>query len=288
MKKFITLLSAAFIAVASLATVASAAPITEDVFKPTIEADITKLNKNGDKATVTFKVNVESDLDLYCEDDYWYGFGMRSWQIDIDTNNDIFVDDVVKVGSAVNDLKSVLVSEDGAVVITKAIALKPEYQGKDVAVLNALPFGEVTYAEFIISSWDEADDFSQEVTQTKYRSDDDGDFVIDLSVTRVGTYVDEPVTPPAPPADPDFVLTEKTDADAAWEAETGKNAVYWGVKFAEGKFNNYSKVVFKAGEETRERVFKAGDGFVVNGEVEFAIVVIADEAITNVVTADIQ
>lgn len=277
MKKFITLLSAALISVASLATVASAAPIADDVFKPTIAADITKVTSKGN-ATITFTANLESDLDLaYDEDEeIWTGFGIRGSGIKMTVNADMFEVAEVALGEAYNKLEDVVASEDKVAVLgTVKAQLKAAYIGKSVAELNALNFGDVYFAELIISSWEEADDFKQELTQTKYRDDGQGNFAIDLSKTRIGTYVDEP-TPPAPTASVAITAAKKT-TDANWVAEYG-NTMFWGVDFANGGFNGTAVAKIFSNDKERELTIATPAETAINGEASFGVFVIVGDS----------
>lgn len=281
MKKFITLLSAALISVASLATVASAAPIADDVFKPTIAADITKVTSKGN-ATITFTANLESDLDLVYDEDeeIWTGFGIRGSGIKMTVNTDMFEVAEVALGEAYNKLEDVVASEDKVAVLgTVKAQLKAAYIGKSVDELNALNFGDVYFAELIISSWEEADDFKQELTQTKYRDDGQGNFAIDLSKTRIGTYVDEPVTPPTPPAPTASVAISaaKKTTDANWIAENG-NTMFWGVDFANGGFNGTAVAKIFSDAKERELTIATPAETAINGEASFGVFVIVGDS----------
>lgn len=294
MKKFLTLLSAAFIAVVSLATVASA-----DEYKPTVALDVVAVLPNGN-AIVNAAINVEKDFDFVNSGNEYYDFvngtAITAWQIDLNANEEIFAQGSAQViGNYGFDFSKVLTSKDKVVTLgTAIVALKDAYKAKTVAELNALNFAEVKFAAFTVSTWKDAMDAKKAetiVSVTEYRSDGLGESIkFDLSATRIGTYVPggEGDDEDEPTDFGDYTLTAKKPAADAWKEATGKNAVYWGVKFDEGKFADYSKAVFTAGEDSKELTFWTEDDFVINGEVEFAVYVIADQSILDVVDVAIS
>lgn len=272
MKKFLTLLSAAFIAVASLATVASAAPIAEDTFKPTIALDITKTVSG--RAVITATADLSKELDLRNDGDAetWIatGFGLTGWQVDLDLNTDIFTDASKSIaGSYLGAFANAKVSTDGVVTIgTATIKLTDAYKTMSVEDLNKLAFADVTYAELIVTEWNEGFEAAEMVSETKWRSDSAGDYPIDLSVTRVGVGADieEPTW---------------TAADASWAAPAGKKAIWWGFKFEDGSFGGHQFITVTDGAEvptTKTVGIGAAEDFDIDGDVEFAVAVILDEA----------
>lgn len=277
MKKFLTLLSAALISVVSFATVASA----EDVYKPTVALDVTNVLPNGN-AIITATLDVAKDLDFNNQGDGYdwvNGSGITSWQINMALDENIFKkDSAIVTGTYSLDFTKVKASKNGVVTIgTANIGLQDAYKGKTKAELNALKFASVTNAVFEITTWVDCFDVMDSSTitsQINYRSDEaNGAIGVDLSATRIGTYVD---APPAPTASVAISAAKKT-TDANWIAENG-NTMFWGVDFANGGFNGTAVAKIFSDAKERELTIATPADTAINGEASFGVFVIVGDS----------
>lgn len=271
MKKFLTLLSAALISVVSFATVASA----EDAYKPTVALDVTRVMAG--RAIVTATVELDKDLDFVNEgDDSFYfvtGTGMTSWQVDMNLDSEIFsVEKSSIAGGYMGEFKNVKISNGKKVTVgTATIVLNDAYKAKTADELNALKFADVTNAIVGFTTWKEAFEPGELISELTYSCDGNGDFDIDLSATRIGTYVDEPVTPPAP----------EYDFGTAGNEFEGKASKYWTVNYEAGEFTGTDVIELSDGETTKSINVTTAEGFDIGGAVSFYVYVIGND-IANV------
>lgn len=276
MKKFITLLSAAFIAVASLATVASAAPMTTDTYEPKAVLDIVALDEGAAVVQIGFEVN--EDLGLTNVGSKYVpkytGYAFTAWQIDIDFNKEILNADEAYVfnpvaGSYNGDFTLALGSTDKLVDMGIAvIPVQAAYADLTAEELNKLDFATVTYAEAEITNWNEATAAKNFLTQTSYRSDGKGDFPV---ASRIG--VDAPVD------------TKTWKENVSWSDpdDANKTAIWWGFDIAAETFGDHQFVTVTDGADvpkTKTVGIGLADGYEVSGEgnVSFAVAVILDKA----------
>lgn len=272
MKKFITLLSAALVAVASLATVASAAPIAEDTFKPTAALDIVDLDEGA--AVIALSFEVEEDLGLTNVGSKYVpkytGYAFTAWQMDIDFNEEILdIDNAILyapvAGTYNGDFTLALGSEDKIVDMGIAvIPVQAAYADKTAEELNELDFAEITNVVCEITQWEAASAAKNFTTQTKYRTDGAGDYV---PGSRVGVEADEPVTPPAP----------EYDFGTAGNEFEGKASKYWTVNYEAGEFTGTDVIELSDGETTKSINVTTAEGFSIGGAVSFYVYVIGND-----------
>lgn len=284
MKKFLSLLSAAAIAVTSFATVASAA-MTEDNFKPEWVIKVDRVEDGY--AVVNVSIEVDTELALAKSGAKYTGQAITMTDLLLDFDTEIFDASDIAGDAAFGTMdynavtdnyyasflwnNDVNLAKQGTVINHGdfwALLNDPNMTAEE---LNAMDFATVEYAGLQIGDWQKVSGNKADITS--YRSDANGDY--DCAYT-VGT---EPVTPPTPPAPTASVAIKgayKT-TDANWIAEKG-NTMFWGVDFANGGFNGTAVAKIFSDAKERELTIATPADAEINGEASFGVFVIVGDS----------
>lgn len=290
MKKFLTLLSATLISVASFATVVSADPMTTDIIKPEFVLEISSVD--GGYAVADVVVEVETEASLTKSGPRYTGYAITDIQGNFVFDGEIFAiakpaedaipepgkanvvyNPVENIFNAANtwggNVNNVIQTADKRVVLGCVwLPLSDAYASMTAEELNALDFATISYAEIIVGQWANGTGTTL-ATQTTYRTTDTGDFI---AGTRVGA---EKLPDPEPPVD------EKDYGKAGNDFE-GKKSKYWTVDFAE--WTGTADVSLTDGTRTETINVTTAEGsedYVIGGAVSFYVYVIGND-IANV------
>lgn len=279
MKKFLSLLSAAAIAVTSFATVASAA-MTEDNFKPEWVVKVDHVEDGY--AVIEVGVEVDTDLATSKTGAKYNGQAITSAELRLDFDETIFdstdiagdpiiggadynaVEDFYYVSfSWANAIANVVKTEDKYVTFGYFWALLND-DTMTADEINALDFATPELAIIEIGNWENVAAAKADIT--KYRSDGNGNF--DVAVT-IGTEV-PPVVPGVE------IAAAKKTTDANWIAEYG-NTMFWGVDFVNGGFNGSAVAKIFSADKERELNIVSEDADI-NGDASFGVFVIVGDS----------
>lgn len=272
MKKLLTLLSAALVSVASLATVASA-----DAISPSFAIEISDVSEGY--AIADILVEADSEIALAKSGPRYTGFAVTEMQGDFNFNSDLFVLDPIeeaipesgKATVAYNavtgkfvaantwggNINNVITTTDNKVSVGCVwLLLKDDSMTADD--LNKLDFVDVSFAKIIIGEWQNQTGTGVKLFTT-YTTDGSGDAECGV---REGIPADEPT------ASVDVTGAFQT-TDEAWIAANGKT-IYWGVDFANGGFNGtaVAKIFNEAGDERILNIVQDGE---INGDASFGV-----------------
>lgn len=286
MKKFLSLLSAAAIAVTSFATVASAA-MTEDNFKPEWVVKVDRVEDGY--AVIEVGVEVDKDLATSKSGSKYTGQAITSAELRLDFDADLFdpsdiggdpviggadynaVEDFYYVSfSWANAIANVVKTEDKYVTFGYFWALLNDAD-MTADEINALDFATEELAIIEIGDWQKVSAAKADITS--YRSDGNGNFPVTVAIGE------EPVTPPTPPAPTASVAitAAKKTTDANWIAENG-NTMFWGVDFANGGFNGTAVAKIFSNDKERELTIATPADTAINGEASFGVFVIVGDS----------
>lgn len=274
MKKLLTLLSATLVAVASLATVASA-----DAISPSFSIEISDVSEGY--AIADILVEADTELALAKSGPRYTGFAVTEMQGNFNFDSDLFVlepieEAIPESGKATVSYNSVtgnfvaantwggninnVISTTDKKVSVGCVWLLLKDANMTADELNKLDFADVSFAKIIVGEWQNQTGTGVKLFTT-YATDGSG--TEDCGV-RVGT--------PAPAVVPEVDVTGAFQTtDANWIAENGKT-IYWGVEFKNGGFNGtaIAKIFNETGTE-RELEIKAAPEAEVNGNATFGV-----------------
>lgn len=279
MKKLLTLLSAALVAVASLATVASA-----DAISPSFAIEISDVSEGY--AIADILVEADTELALTKAGPRYTGFAVTEMQGNFNFNSDLFVLDPIEeaipesgkatvsynnvTGNFVaantwgGNINNVITTTDNKVSVGCVwLLLKDDSMTADD--LNKLNIAEVSFAKIIVGEWKNETGTAVKLFTT-YATDGTGSE--DCGV-RVGIPAEEPK------AGVEIAAAKKT-TDANWIAEYG-NTMFWGVDFVNGGFNGSAVAKIFSADKERELNIVSEDADI-NGDASFGVFVIVGDS----------